>query len=366
MRLIDSPEQSVGLGEIIRREVLESPPEGRFVAVDTEFIRENLESPLLCLVQLATPAENYVLDAVSLDLTFLKLIFEDDSIRKVFHSAEQDLEILLTYGFEIKNFYDVQLQEMLLSPREKVSYQSIVFKYLGKRLKKGYSLSDWGKRPLSPEQLRYSAEDVIHLREVYEKQVLELTHLGRLHWLEGDWNWLRKSKCEQAMFSHPRSEKSFSVFNQLMEWRSQKALEKNLHPEQIVRDETLRAICRRGMGFLQKMKNSRHRKSESLREFLLFAETIPDMEEIVEAPSERNTVLHLLKAVLETCSTRERIATSLLASTEELEQLSAGNRDLKCLEGWRHDVFGKYALALLDGEMALRLRDSRVELSWEA
>jgi ribonuclease D len=362
MRLIDSLEQSNGLVEALRYELSNGALEDRFLAVDTEFIRENLEQPLLCLVQLATASEAYVLDAISLDVSFLHSIFGDETVKKVFHSPDQDLDILLTYGLETRNFQDTQLMEMLLDVREKVSYQSLVFKYLGKRLKKGYSLSNWKKRPLDAEQLVYSAEDVTHLREVYKKQVQELSILGRLQWLDGEWEMLTKNKCEDEAAINFRNEKNLSVFNRLMKWRDQKAMDENLLPERIAKDETVRNICRRGITLVQNMKNARHIKNAYFKEFLSFAETIPELLEIEERSIERNTVLHLLRALLEICSEREKVAPTMMATVRELEKLSTGAADVKCLESWRYEIFGKHALALLQGNLALGMKNSRVEI----
>ncbi|MDR2067693.1 MAG: HRDC domain-containing protein [Holosporaceae bacterium] len=365
MRLIDSEEQSVALMETLKRDLRDSQEKERFVTVDTEFMRENLAKPLLCLVQLATPSETYVLDAISVDVSVLNPIFRNEKIRKVFYSAGQDLEILFAHGLEIKNFYDVQLYEMILDADERSSYQSIVFKYLGKKLKKEYSLSNWEKRPLNAEQFLYSVEDVTYLREIYKKQMEELSRLGRLHWLDEELEQLTKRKSKDDNIVNFRSEKSLNVFRQLIAWREQKAKEQNLLPEQIARNDAVKSICRRGMAQVQSMKNARYIKNARFMEFLNFAETIPELLEIDEKRIARNPTLSLLKALLEMCSCREKIAPSVIAAADELEKLcrrNAESGDLRCLGGWRYDVFGKHALALLDGEIALCVKDSMVEM----
>ncbi|MDR1375274.1 MAG: HRDC domain-containing protein [Holosporaceae bacterium] len=369
MRLIDSEEQSRTLVKALEHDLRDSPKLEQFIAVDTEFIRENLAKPLLCLVQLATGKETYVLDAISIAVSVLNPIFEDKKIKKVFYSASQDLEILSIYGLNIKNFYDVQLYEMILSTNEMVGYQSIVLKYLGKKLKKGYALSDWGKRPLNAEQLNYSVEDVTHLREVYKKQIGELTALDRLHWLdEEEHQLLMSSKTEAETTVNFLSEKSANVFRQLITWRNQKAKEENLLPEQIARDSVVKDICRRGMELVQNMKNARHVKNARFKEFLTFAETIPELGEVSEKRVARNPTLTLLRALLEMCSEQKKISPSMIATTKELERLcySCGgdidHSDLRCLNGWRYDVFGRHAVALLVGEIALSVRDSSLEI----
>ncbi|MDR2268359.1 MAG: ribonuclease D, partial [Holosporaceae bacterium] len=180
---VDSKKSVDVFGKRLREELAASTEEDRFIAVDTEFIREKMETPLLCLVQLATNAASYIVDALSLDVSFLKKIFEDATLLKVFHSPRQDFEMLCACGIETKNFYDTQLHEKLLGTDEKIGYRHLVKKYLDRDLDKDYCQSDWRTRPLSEKQLLYSAEDVVYLREVFKKQWQSLKKMNRHDWL---------------------------------------------------------------------------------------------------------------------------------------------------------------------------------------
>ncbi|MDR1560851.1 MAG: hypothetical protein LBS23_00650 [Holosporaceae bacterium] len=351
--MIDSNSKSENFVNKIYEEIGATPDEGQFIAVDTEFIRENLNKPLLCLIQLATRDAIYVIDPISIDISFLNSIFEDEKIKKVFHSAKQDIEILSLYGIRVKNFYDTQVYEMLLSTKENISYRSIVFKYLQKKIKKNYSMSDWEKRPLKAQQLRYSVNDVLYLRKVYEKQANKLSRLGRLHWLDDELQKFVENEEKNEFYHDSQDEKRLYVFNQLIEWRKKTALEKNTLPEAIVKDDILKTICRRGVNFVHNIKNSRRSTAnENLRDFLIFAETIPDLQEMNEIQNDKSAVVDLLKAALEICSKNEQIASSLIATVKDLENLSNGS-DAKCLHGWRYEIFGKKARAILGGTAVL-------------
>ncbi|MBR2137009.1 MAG: ribonuclease D [Alphaproteobacteria bacterium] len=157
-----------------------------FIAVDTEFIRENSDVPLLCLIQIATHTQCFVVDPFAIDISFLNDIFANESILKVFHSATQDIDVLYHANIGVKNVYDTQLYEMLLSTKEFISYKSIVAKYLNRTLNKNYVISDWSKRPLSKKQLQYAVGDVIHLREVYKLQIQKLHDVKRENWLQSE------------------------------------------------------------------------------------------------------------------------------------------------------------------------------------
>ena len=66
-----------------------------FVAVDTEFMRENSYWPDLCLIQIADTEEAAAIDpmAPGIDLTpLLELLVNNEDVLKVFHAGGQDVE----------------------------------------------------------------------------------------------------------------------------------------------------------------------------------------------------------------------------------------------------------------------------------
>jgi ribonuclease D len=112
-----------------------------FVAVDTEFMRENTYWPDLCLIQIGDQNEAAAIDpkADGLDLTpLLNLLVNNEDVLKVFHAGGQDLEIIynLTGGTPYPLF-DTQVAAMALGLGEQVGYQNLVENMLGKSLDKG-------------------------------------------------------------------------------------------------------------------------------------------------------------------------------------------------------------------------------------
>ncbi|MDR0968469.1 MAG: HRDC domain-containing protein [Holosporaceae bacterium] len=359
MFLIDKKDQLDAFINNIIAEMKCSPTDEQFIAVDTEFIRENLEKPLLCLIQIAAPSEVFVVDPIAIDPSPLDLIFEDSGIKKVFHSAAQDLEILSLYGIDTRNFYDTQLYESILSEEAAVSYQSIVFKYLNKKIKKTHTLSDWKKRPLSEKQLAYSTDDVFYLREVYKKQSQKLVELERKNWLDDELSRLAE-KSKENYFPTTLSENDLNIYNQLNEWREKKAVEKGVSPKSVVRDDVIKAICKKGADFVRHIKNSRNVRDKNYKEFLAFAEKIAESLDAKETPPKRNAAFDLLKILLEICSRKHSIAASVIAPSKELRKLIEKDENAKCLSGWRYEVFGKDAVRLLNGEISLRIKETEV------
>ena len=327
-----------------------------FITVDTEFIREENQLPLLCLLQIATESENYVIDPVDVDLSFLRPFFSAKNLKKVFHCARQDIEILQNYGLETKNFYDTQLYEMVLSTKENISYQSIVLQYTNKKLKKNYGMSDWSKRPLSKKQLAYASEDVTYLRKVYQKQIAQLKKLHRENWLDDEMSQLmEKNSLEDSL-----NEASYPLLHKLLSWRDEKSKEKKIAPEILVSDRLIKSICKKGIEYIRNLKNSRNLVDD--KEFLDYAETVAEDFSPEKFQTDRNPAVDLLKTLLNIKSKQHNVAPIMIASVKDLFRFVNGDQSVKFLRGWRQDVFGNSAQELLGGKIKLGVKDSEVVL----
>ena len=156
-----------------------------FVAVDTEFMRETTFWPVLCLIQMATPDTEVVVDPLSagLDLAPFHDLMMNQAVVKVFHAARQDIEIVFAQtGKAPSPVFDTQIAAMVCGFNESVSYVNLVKKVTGIDLDKSSRFTDWSRRPLSPGQLTYALADVTHLRDCYRYLQNEMAAGGR-----GDW-----------------------------------------------------------------------------------------------------------------------------------------------------------------------------------
>lgn len=328
----------------------------KFITVDTEFIREIDKIPLLCLVQIATKSRSYVVDPTAVDLNFLKPFFADTNLKKVFHDAKQDVEILRNYGFEINNFYDTQLYEMILSTKENISYQLIVLNYTGKKLKKNYGMSDWTRRPLSKKQLKYATEDVTYLRKVYKSQISKLNQLDRANWLDEEISQLtNKNSLEDSL-----NEASYPLLYKLLSWREEKSKEKQVSPEMIASDRLIKSICKKGIEYVRNLKNSRNLVDD--REFLDYAEEIAEDFSPEKTQAEKNPVVDLLKTLLNIKSQENNVAPIMIASVKDLFKFISGDQNVKFLRGWRWEIFGKVAQDLINEKIKLGIKENRVIL----
>ena len=158
-----------------------------FVAVDTEFMRENTYWPDLCLIQIATPEEAAAVDPkADIDLTsLLSLLVDNNEVLKVFHAGGQDLEIIHNLTGKVPYpLFDTQIAAMALGHGEQVGYSNLIESMLGHSIDKGARFTDWSRRPLDKRQIDYAIADVTHLATVFPKLLKRLQKTGRGEWLD--------------------------------------------------------------------------------------------------------------------------------------------------------------------------------------
>ena len=158
------------------------------IGLDTEFIRERTYWPQLALVQIAIDDDILLVDPLARGMAqALAPILSDTRITKVMHSASEDLVAFKhACGVVPKPLFDTQQAAALAGVASGVGYQKLVEQITGVVLPKGETRSDWLRRPLSPAQLEYAADDVRHLFELHDFLVAELDRLGRSQWLAED------------------------------------------------------------------------------------------------------------------------------------------------------------------------------------
>src|SRR5215471_8936609 len=111
------------------------------ITVDTEFLRETTYYPLLCVVQLASPDEAVVVDALAdgIDLAPLFALMANESVLKVFHAARQDIEIVWHLAKLLPHpIFDTQVAAMVLGYGDSISYDQLVQRITGDTLDKSH------------------------------------------------------------------------------------------------------------------------------------------------------------------------------------------------------------------------------------
>jgi ribonuclease D len=226
------------------------------VALDTEFVFERTYRPRLGIVQIAIAGEIALIDAVRIpDLSALGPLLGDPSRRKLLHSGSGDLPILRRAGgAALRGLLDTQIAAAFAGLGPSLSYAALVKLLLGVELAKHETRTDWLRRPLSPDQLRYAAEDVEHLPAVAADLEERLRVLGRLEWaledsatlatLDGDTPdpaiaWRRVKGLDRL------NSTSRAVARALAAWREREADRLDMARPFLLRDETLLALAKR-------------------------------------------------------------------------------------------------------------------------
>ena len=142
------------------------------LGIDTEFNWRTTYLPKLSLLQVVTKNRVFLVDCLMCkNLDFLKNIFEDTSKIIILHSVRNDTTVLSkNLNIEIEKCFDIQIAERILTDGKTLSLGKIISKYIKLDLKKNETNSNWLKRPLTSSQIRYAAEDVLYLIDVYKKQ----------------------------------------------------------------------------------------------------------------------------------------------------------------------------------------------------
>ena len=226
---------------------------GQVVGVDTEFIRVRTFYPIPALYQLAGDGGVALVDAQA-GATFdsLKALLLDPTRTKVIHGCSEDLEVMATHlDVQPANLVDTQLAHAFLGGEFSASYAKLVERYLGLKLGKHETRSDWLQRPLSKEQVRYAGEDVAYLRPIWQRQSDALAEAGRLDWFLEDMQrvldapaatpdtWFETMKGVWRLGGRERI-----VLRNLVRWREQEARRRDIPRAHTVRDEHLVALSR--------------------------------------------------------------------------------------------------------------------------
>jgi ribonuclease D len=371
-------------------ELCERLSKSHFVAVDTEFMRENTFWPDLCLVQIANSEEAAAIDpkASGIDLSpLLDLMTKNEEVLKVFHAGGQDLEIIynLTGGTPYPLF-DTQVAAMALGLGEQVGYQNLVEALLGKSLDKGARFTDWARRPLDKRQIDYAIGDVTYLAKLFPKMLERLKKNGRGGWLDQEMERLADpsnyandpAEAWKRVRIQSRKPEVLGRLKALAAWREVEARGKNLPRGRIMKDETLadvaahppadqEALARvRGLSAGWRSNDIGARMMEALATAQpLPADELPARDD--RGPGlgkEGALVADLLKLLLKIRARETNVAARLIARAEELEMLAAGRRDgLQILEGWRFDQFGRDALDLVEGRVAFAIRGGKISIT---
>jgi ribonuclease D len=356
-----------------------------WIALDTEFLREKTYYPKLCLVQIATTDHVVCIDPLAIDdLTPLFELLYNARIIKVMHAARQDMEIFYhLQGTLPAPVFDTQIAALLLGYPDQVGYGNLVKEVLGISLDKLHTRADWSRRPLSVDQMRYAADDVVYLVQIYQQMIGKLGALNRLDWLTEDFENLTRVE----LYSNPPAGAwlrvraanrlkgpALAVLQALASWREQLAQEQDRPRGWVLRDDILIEIARHmpkspeALGRIRGLPERTQQKHGAQLLALVAAareqapQPLPKTEFRVHLDPSQEALVDVMMAVVRLCAEQNTLNPAVLASRKQLEKLATGNNDIEALHGWRRNLVGERLLALLDGRLNLSVLDGRLRI----
>ncbi|MDE2184433.1 MAG: ribonuclease D [Alphaproteobacteria bacterium] len=356
---------------------LENAP---YLALDTEFMRDSTYWPKLCLLQIAAPDVAAIVDPLAdgIDLApFFKLI-KNPKIVKVLHAGRQDIEIFWHKGRVIPDpLFDTQIVAMVCGFGEAASYETLARKLAHAEIDKSARFTDWARRPLTKRQLEYALADVTHLRTVYEKLSAELAKTRREGWVAEEISALKSEELYSLEPANawkrlkPRTsnKKFLSVLAAVAAWREREAQTRDIPRNRVLKDEVLLELAANppeGSEALERIRAvpkgfAASRMGKCLLEAIAEGKNAPpplveDHERRRRRREPSPAAIDLLKTLLRLRSEEAGVAPRLIANADDIERLAVGEDDgVAALIGWRNEVFGKDAVALRNGQLAIAL-----------
>lgn len=217
-----------------------------YIGIDTEFTWRNTYFPELDLIQILAGKKIYIFDYLKMKkVNDLEKIFTNKNSIKVLHSLRSDISILSkTFDIDISNCRDTQIAENIIRNnfKDQISYKKLVQKYLNEEIEKSETNSNWQKRPLNINQLKYAANDVRYLVKIYLKLEKKLK-------IENSFNeFLEKCEIENKI-SHKdylfnrlkkfkaKNKSSSKTKEKIFLWREKLAQKLNIPPNKICNDK---------------------------------------------------------------------------------------------------------------------------------
>lgn len=347
------------------------------IALDTEFMRTDTFYPVPGLIQVADQQRCYLLDPLKLkDTQAFTALLENPQVLKVLHAGSEDLELFRhSYGANLAPLFDTQIAAAFAGWGFSMGLQRMVRHALGVELGKAQTTSDWLRRPLSADQVRYAALDVVYLARIAAKLYAELQALGRYDWCLEECQTLSRSVRDGD--SHLRhyyrrftqmsldTPEQLAGLRDLTYWREITCRERDLCRPRLIKNEVLLEIIRAWPTSLQALREVSGLDLQRVRED---GETILSLLRHASSSAEQDPPLpiHLplhvgwsqevkkLMACGREIARTEQIQTELLIRRRDVEKL-INSRDEQgvfhlpaSLCGWRYELIGRTLLDTLN------------------
>ncbi|HBL45417.1 HRDC domain-containing protein [Gimesia sp.] len=358
------------------------------VAFDTEFVSEFTYRPELSLLQFAVNGQAVAVDPYEIDdLSPWWDIMTNDTTTVVVHGGREEVRFCRHFsGKKPQQLIDLQIAEGLRSRSFPISYTALVARVLNEKAGSKETRTDWRRRPLTQQQIKYALDDVKFVLKIWKIQEKELIELGRLDWAEAEFqrmidevdsefhreNWRRVSGL------HKLKPRELAIVRELFDWRDEVAQEKNQPARRILRDDLLIELARRKPATPQDLTATRDLNRKNM--FKLAPEVVQRIAKAQQTPSDQlpqltenpNTqqnqdeqvIGKLLGIALANRCAEMNVSQTLVGTAADLRHLvryhvykEISEERPRLMAGWRADVCGDLLTDVLDGKISMRVAD---------
>ena len=253
-------------------------------------------------------------------------------------------------------------------------------------ISKAQQFTDWSLRPLKQEQIDYALGDVIYLDTIYHELKKRLKDRNRDNWVTED----MKSMTDPNTFAVDpmrmwekikiRSDKPrhLGILREVAAIREEKAMERNMPRNFIVRDETLMEIAMTGPKDEKSLERVRGFPTGAIKKSLgreIIAavkrintadpKTLPKREKRKPFPADKAGVLEMLRLLMKIEAAHHDITPSRIATSDDLQLIAikGAQAEVKAMTGWRYDIFGSKCVDLMEGRIGLSLKNGEIDIS---
>ncbi|MEJ2216663.1 MAG: HRDC domain-containing protein [Gemmatimonadota bacterium] len=371
--------------EVLRQEPL--------VAADSEAAGYHRYLDRLCLLQLSTRNETYLLDTFALEeLGPLGPLLADRSQEVVFHDADYDLRLLdRDFSTEVHGLFDTKIAAQFLG-EPALGLANLLESHVGVRLEKKYQRADWARRPLPADMLEYAAEDTRHLPVLRDVLRERLEAAGRLAWAEEEFLVQEQARWAQTedgdaylrmKGARTLTRRQLAALRELHAWRERQARALDRATFRVVSNEALVELARRMPSrstALEKVHGITERLARRYGDELMSAvdsaramdeKALPVRRKPPRRPPrdpELDARVDRLKSVRDRCAEELDLDRGFLMPRSQLEALALCDPDdmeeLAAMEGvrrWQVEALGADLLVALDGRGRLAETGDRSE-----
>ena len=355
--------------------------------IDTEFLREKTYFSKLCLIQVNTDGgEPFYLDPLDEgeDIQPFYDLLMDKDVVKVMHAGRQDLEIFYhMLGDVPPNLFDTQIAAALLGYGDQVAYAALVNRICKVELDKGHQFTDWSRRPLSDSQIKYALNDVEYLPELYKKLRTDLEAKGRMTWLEESQQTLSDASTYsidpetiwQRIKMRSDKPKHLVVLQALAQWREERAVNKDMPRNFILKDDTLCEIAmtqpkdQKALGRVRGLSESQAQgwMGKELMKVMCSAlerpqDSWPTRKKAKPFDTALNPVLDMVRLLLKAKAVEAGLSPTLIATTDDLKGyvLNSDDPEHPLNNGWRYKIFGHAVQDLIAGKLVCKLEKKKI------